>query len=83
MVGRLLEKNAMKRKQLEMVRVDRYAVEVPVEMIVDDDEDGGWSPYFSIEDATKLQTVRLALQRGDLVEAAKFGRLFELLPVSA
>ena len=48
-----------------------------------DEGEGGWSPYFSLEDAKKLETVRLALQRGDLAEAARHGRLFELLPVSA
>jgi hypothetical protein len=72
----------MKRNRLELVRVDNHAVEVPVEVIIDEGE-GGWSPYFSLEEAKKLETVRLALQRGDLAEAAKYGRLFELLPISA
>lgn len=70
----------MRRNTVELIREGRYAVEVPVELIV---EEGGWSPYFSLDDAKKLETVRLALQRGDLAEVAKHGRLFELLPVSA
>jgi hypothetical protein len=70
----------MKRKTVELVREGRYAVEVPVDLIV---EEGGWSPYFSLEDAKKLESARLALQKGDLVEAAKYGRLFELLPIPA
>ena len=82
LVERLCETKTMKRKHLELVRVDNHAVEVPVEVITDEGE-GGWSPYFSLEDAKKLETVRLALQRSDLAEAAKHGRLFELLPVSA
>jgi hypothetical protein len=70
----------MKRKTVELVREGKYAVEVPVDLIV---EEGGWSPYFSLEDAKKLESARLALQKGDLVEAAKYGRLFELLPIPA
>lgn len=71
---------AMRRKTVELVREGKYAVEVPIDLIL---EEGGWSPYFSLQDAKKLETVRLALQRRDLAEAAKYGRLFELLPVSA
>ena len=37
----------------------------------------------SIDDANKLETVRLALKRGDIAEAAKYGRVFELTPVAA
>jgi hypothetical protein len=70
----------MKRKTVELVREGKYAVDVPVDLIV---EEGGWSPYFSLEDAKKLESARLALQKGDLVEAAKYGRLFELLPIPA
>lgn len=69
----------MKRKTVELVREGQYAVEVPVELIV---EEGGWSPYFSLDDAKKLEAARLALRRGDLAEGARYGRLFELLPVS-
>jgi hypothetical protein len=70
----------MKRRTVELVREGKYAVEVPIDLIV---EEGGWSPYFSLEDAKKLESARLALQKGDLVEAAKYGRLFELLPIPA
>ena len=81
MVGGFHEASkAMKRKTVELVREGKYAVEVPVDLIV---EEGGWSPYFSLEDAKKLESARLALQKGDLVEAAKYGRLFELLPIPA
>jgi len=68
------------RKKLEFVREGKYAAEVPIELI---EEEGGWSPYLSIEDAKKLETVRLALRAGDLSAAAKHGRVFELLPISA
>lgn len=70
----------MIRKSVELVREGKYAAEVPIELI---EEEGGWSPYLSIEDAKKLETVRLVLRAGDLSAAAKHGRVFELLPVSA
>jgi hypothetical protein len=72
----------IKENRTELVRVGNHAVEVPVEVLIEEG-DGGWSPYFSLEEAKKLENVRLALQRGDLTEAAKYGRLFELLPISA
>jgi len=40
------------------------------------------APYLSIEDATKLDTVRQALRQGDIAAAAKYGRVFELVPVA-
>jgi hypothetical protein len=58
----------------------KYAAEVPVELIEDDT---AWSPYLTPEDVHKLDTVRLALKRGDIAEAAKYGRVFELIPVAA
>jgi hypothetical protein len=69
-----------RRKTTEFVRVGKYATEVPVELI---HEEGGWAPYLSVEDVEKLEQVREALQRGDLAAAAKYGRVFELTPVSA
>ena len=70
----------MSRRTIKLVREGKYAAEVAVDVIEDD---GGWSPYLSIEDATKLDAVRKALRAGDLSAAAKHGRVFELLPVSA
>jgi hypothetical protein len=68
------------RASKEFVHEGRYAAEVPVELIEDDT---AWSPYLSPEDVRKLDTVRLALKRGDIAEAAKYGRVFELTPVAA
>jgi len=39
-----------------------------------------WSPYLSLEDARKLEAVRLALREGNIAEASKYGRVFELTP---
>jgi hypothetical protein len=70
----------MKRNTVEFVREGKFAAEVPIDLI---EEEGGWSPYLSLDDARKLEAVRLALRQGDVATAAKYGRVFELLPVSA
>jgi hypothetical protein len=70
----------MTRKTTKLIHEGGYAAEVPVELIEDDT---GWSPYLSPEEVRKLETVRLALRRGDVAEAAKHGRVFELTPISA
>jgi hypothetical protein len=71
---------AMSRKTVKLLREGKYAAEVPVELIEDET---AWSPYLSPEDGHKLGTVRLALRRGDIAEAALRGRVFELTPVPA
>ena len=69
----------MPRKAVELIHEGQYAAVVPVELIEDDT---GWSPYLSLEDAQKLDGVRLALRRGEIAEAARHGRVFELTPIS-
>ena len=71
----------MKTKpSVELVHEGRYAAEVDVSLI---ETESGWSPYFSIEDAEKLDAVRIALRQGDIKTASKLGRVFELKPVAA
>jgi hypothetical protein len=70
----------MTRKSIKLIREGKYAAEVPVELIEDDT---AWSPYLSPDDVRKLETVTLALRRGDIAEASKHGRVFELTPVAA
>jgi hypothetical protein len=66
-------------RRTKLIHEGRYAAEIPVELVEDD---SAWSPYLSIEDATKLDTVRDALRHGDIAAAAKYGRVFELVPVT-
>lgn len=68
------------RRTRKLIREGKYAAEVPVELIEDET---AWSPYLSLDDAKKLDAVRLALRAGDVAAAAKHGRVFELHPVSA
>src|ERR1700741_1446703 len=58
----------MIRSTVKLIHEGRYAAEIPVQLIEDET---GWSPYLSVEDAKKLDSVRLALRRGDVAEAAK------------
>ena len=68
------------RKTIKLIHEGKFAAEVPVELIEDET---GWSPYLSLEDAKKLDAVRLSLRNGDVSAASKLARVFELLPVSA
>jgi hypothetical protein len=68
------------KKANELIHEGKYAAEVEIELHYSDES---WSPTMSLADATKLDTVRLALKRGDVAEAAKHGRVFELKPVVA
>jgi hypothetical protein len=68
------------RKRTKLIHEGKYAAEVVVELEYSDES---WSPTMSLEDARKLDTVRQALKRGDVAEASKYGRVFELTPVTA
>ena len=70
----------MRKMTKKLIREGRYAADVDIELIYDDTE---WSPYISPSDVQKLEATRDALQRGDLAEAAKYGRVFELTPLAA
>jgi hypothetical protein len=78
--GLQIAKQVMTRKTTELIREGRYAAEVSVELVEDDI---GWSPYLSLSDAMKLDATRQALREGKLHDAAKYGAVFELLPISA
>jgi hypothetical protein len=70
----------MNRTSKQLIHEGKYAAEVEVELIPDDD---AWGPYVGALDIKKLDRVRLALRRGDIAAAARDARVFELLPVSA
>jgi len=68
-----------KRHQTKLIHEGDYVAEVDVEFIDTDDE---WSPYLSLDDALKLDDVRLALRQRDLATAARYARIFSLTPVA-
>lgn len=70
----------MSRKNTtKLVHVGEYVAEVTVTLIESDDE---WAPYLSVEDAKKLDAVRIALKQRDLPAASKYARVFQLTPIS-
>jgi hypothetical protein len=68
-----------RRKKTKYVHEGQYVAEVEVDLI---EGEGEWSPYLCIDDAYKLDDVRDALRRGDLVTASQYGRIFELRRVA-
>lgn len=69
----------MARKRIKLIHEGKYVAEVEVELI--DDKDG-WSPYLSLEDAYKLDDVREALRKEDLVTATRQAKVYSLTPVA-
>jgi hypothetical protein len=67
------------RRHTKLVREGQYAAEVDVELI---ETEGGWSPYLSLNDMRKLDAVREALRRGDILAASRDARVYSLTPVS-
>ncbi len=67
------------RHHTKLVHEGNYAAEVDVDLIEDNT---GWSPYISIEDAYKLDDVRDALRRRDVKSASRSARVFSLTPVA-
>lgn len=68
------------KRTIEYIHVGRLVAEVEVTLI---DTNSEWSPYFSLEDAQKLEAVRAALKRGDIASAAKLSKVYEMTPVAA
>jgi hypothetical protein len=66
------------RRHTKFVREGSFGAEVDVELI---EEDNGWSPYLSLDDARKLDAVREALRQGDIETASRLARVFSLTPV--
>lgn len=70
---------SMIKRKKKFIHEGKYVAEVDVEIIVDDKE---WSPYLSVEQAGKLDDVREALRKGDVKEASKQAKVYELHPVA-
>ena len=75
--------DARREEVTRLVEEGGYVAKVPVTLIYETDDPTNWGPYLSADDALKLDAVRAALRRGDIADAARYGEVFELLPVSA
>ncbi len=67
-----------KRPVVKLIHVGEYAAEVNVDLLYTDDD---WSPYLSLDDATKLDDVREALKQKDFATAQKLAHIFKLSPL--
>jgi hypothetical protein len=68
------------RRKTKYIHEGRFVAEVDVEIIEDDTS---WSPYLSVSEAQRLDSVRAALRRGDLKSASAHARVYTLQPVPA
>jgi len=68
-----------KREHKKLIHEGEYVAEVVIELIEDDE---GWSPYLSLDDARRLDDVREALRRRDLKAAGRHARVYTLTPVA-
>lgn len=66
------------KKKKKYIHSGNYVAEVEVELITTDDD---WSPYLSIEEAKKLDSVREALKNYDFKKASEFGKVYKMEPV--
>jgi len=69
-----------KRKHIKLVHEGKYVAEVEIEIM---DSENAWSPYLSLEDALRLDSVREALREEDLATAKKMAKVYILKPVAA
>ena len=68
-----------KRKHVKLVHEGNYVAEVDIELC---DSGEGWAPYLSLGDAEKLDEVREALRREEVLTAGKLARVFRLTPLT-
>lgn len=67
------------RRKTKYIHEGHYVAEVDVEIIEDDTS---WSPYLSIPDAQKMDSVRADLRHGNIAAASSKARVYTLQPVA-
>lgn len=65
----------MTKTQTKLIHEGEYIAEVRIAV---EESDGPWAPYVSVDEAKKLDTVRLALRKNDIAEAGKFGTVYRV-----
>jgi hypothetical protein len=68
-----------KRKITKLIHEGQYIAEVEIEL---SNEDEGWSPYISLDDAQKLDDVRQALREGKLGYASSLAKVYTITPIA-
>ncbi len=69
-----------RRKHKKFIIEGKYVAEVEIDII---DTDEGWSPYISLDDSLKLDSIREALKSDDIKSVKKLAKVFTLSPVAA
>jgi hypothetical protein len=67
------------KPQTKIIRQGEYIAEIEITLTYTEDD---WSPYLSLEEAEKLDKLRLALQNNDLKTATQLARIYHLTPVT-
>ncbi len=67
------------KQVMKLTHEGDYVAEVAVELIYTNE---GWSPYLSLDDALKLDEVRLSLRQGDLELATQLAHVYKLTPIA-
>ena len=70
----------MTRQSVERIFEGKYLAEVSIDLVEGDTD---WAPNVSEQDVMKLDSVRLALRRGDVAAVSREAKVFELMPLSA
>ncbi|MGH2537411.1 MAG: hypothetical protein ACRDHL_08465 [Candidatus Promineifilaceae bacterium] len=68
------------KRTTKLVHEGDFVAELDVELITKYES---WSPFLSLEDAYRLDDVRLALRRCDVEAAARLARIYKLTPVAS
>lgn len=69
----------VKKTKTKLVHEGQYIAEVPIEV---EDIDQPWAPWVNVEEARKLDEVRLALRRNDIETAGKYGKIYRVTQVA-
>ena len=64
----------------KIIHEGEYMAEVSVEMTYTLDD---WSPYLSLQEAEKLDNLRLALRQNDLQKASQIAKIYHLTLILA
>lgn len=68
------------RRKTKYIHEGEYVAAVEIELLEDET---GWSPYMSLDDAYKLDDAREALRKRDLHAAGRYGKVFRMEYVDA
>ncbi len=69
-----------KMRSKKYIYEGEYVAEVEVDLVI---SESGWAPYLSLDDAYKLDDVRLALKQGNIQAALRQAQVYKLTPIFA